>query len=53
MESMHFSTQQIITSNLELYHILIIEERFPEWANEYTMSQKSRYSSRRFLRHYL
>ena len=32
-DGMHFSTQQIITSNLELYHILIIEKRFPEWAN--------------------
>ena len=38
-DGMHFSTQQITTSNLELYHILIIEKRFPEWANEYTMSQ--------------
>ena len=53
MECMHFSTQQIITSNLESYHILIIEKRFPVWANEYTMSQKSHDSSRHFLRHYL
>ena len=44
-DGMHFSTQQIITSNLELYHILIIEKRFPEWAN-HTMSQKSHDSSR-------
>ena len=34
---MHFSTQQIITSNLESYHILIIKKRFPVWANEYTI----------------
>ena len=44
-DGMHFSTQQIITSNLELYHILIIEKRFPGWAN-HTMSQKSHDSSR-------
>ena len=52
-DRMHFPTQQIITSNLESYHILIIEKRFPVWANEYTMSQKSHDSSRHFLRHYL
>ena len=39
MECMHFSTQQIITSNLESYHILIIEKRFPVWANEYTITR--------------
>ena len=38
--------QQIISSTLESYHILIIEKRFPEWATEYTMSQKSPDSSR-------
>ena len=45
-DGMHFSTQQIITSNLESYHILIIEKRFSVWATEYTMSQKSHDSSR-------
>ena len=51
-DEMHFSTQQIITSNLESYHNLIIKKRFPVWANEYTMSQKSHDSSRHFPRHY-